>query len=68
MGEQPRVTSIRETMGLDSKNMPVAWVTATFYLGDHGPFTVQLPKLGFTGPALKDAIARYAREVSQVAG
>jgi len=68
MGEKPRVTSIRETMGLDAKNMPVAWVTATFYLADHGPFTVQVSKKDFTGPALNDAIARYARELGQVAG
>jgi hypothetical protein len=68
MPEQPRVTSIRETMGLDSKNMPTAWVTAVFYLGDNGPFTVQIPKKEFTGLLLRDRIAQYAREVSQVAG
>lgn len=68
MPEQARITNIRETMGLDQKNMPVAYVTAVFYLGHHGPFTVQLPKKDFTGVALKDAIARYVREVSQVTG
>ncbi len=60
----PDVKIIRQTEDATfADGVTTRWIVVTFRVGPHGPFTVKVPKDGFTAQKRDDAVMALAREV-----
>jgi len=65
---QPTITRVIETTDVDDRGRPIQAVRIEFKLGEHGPFSVTLPKGNFTSAAANQKIQEFAANVQGLQG
>lgn len=63
-----KITRVTETQELTDLGKTVASVRIEFNIGAHGPFSISLPKAGFTSTTANAKIQEYAQHVQQLQG
>lgn len=65
---QANITRIVETTDVGDKGQAVASIRIEFKVGEHGPFSVVLPKAGFTAAAANLKIAEFVSHIVSLQG
>lgn len=68
MPDELKVTKMSEQAAFDQGGKMSLVVSVTFYDGEHGPFTLQFPKEGFSPTSARAAIEAYVRDLRSVRG
>lgn len=63
MDNQPVVTRVIEDTLVDHSNQFVPAIQLLFKVGDFGPFSIKLPKEGFTAAKAQEAMRGLATEI-----
>lgn len=65
---QIQITRVLETTDFGDKGQSVPSVRVEFKVGEHGPFSINLPKSQFTAIAANAKIQEYAQHVMGLQG
>jgi len=63
----PKVTGVAEVVTLTPQGTVLPQVRVTFTVGAHGPFTVTLPRDGFTAAAVRTEMEKLAGPLRELA-
>lgn len=61
--DTPVMTRVIEDSVVDENNRFVPAIQVLFKVGDHGPFSLKLPKEGFTAQKAQEAMNALAMEI-----
>lgn len=64
----PQITRVVETQETGDQGKTIASIRIEFKIGAHGPFTITLPKAGFTAAAANQHIAEFASHLRALNG
>lgn len=60
----PTITRVSEIADTGDRGQIIPSIRVEFKIGDHGPFTVVLPKAGFTGAAAMAKMQEFAAQLA----
>lgn len=64
----PTITRIVEVQDIGDRGQLVPSVRIEFKIGPHGPFTVLLPRIGFTSALANQKIQEFASHITSIQG
>jgi hypothetical protein len=65
---QPTITRVIETQDLSDQGKSIQSVRVEFKVGDHGPFSVSVPKAGFSSAAVNQKVSEFVSHLSGLTG
>lgn len=65
---QPAVTRIFEASTIGDKGQTIKAIRVEFKVGEHGPFSIELPAAGFSAAAANQKISEFVSHLNQIQG